>query len=79
MDPGVRQDDGKRSFDDFLSHLQVERRMSAHTLDAYRRDLTALSDWAAEQGKDDLTGLDSEQLRTFVAAEHRRGLSPKSL
>ena len=65
--------------EDFLSHLQVERRMSAHTLDAYRRDLTALTDWAAGQGTANLAELDTEQLRAFVAAEHRRGLSPKSL
>ena len=65
--------------EDFLSHLQVERRMSAHTLDAYRRDLTALVEWASAQGIDDLSALDAEQLRAFVAAEHRRGLSPKSL
>ena len=65
--------------DDFLSHLQVERRMSAHTLDAYRRDLDALSAWAREQGADDPLGLQTEQLRAFIAAEHRRGLSPKSL
>lgn len=67
------------NFEDFLSHLQVERRMSAHTLDAYRRDLTALTDWASAQGVATLADLDSEQLRAFVAAEHRRGLSPKSL
>lgn len=66
-------------FEDFLSHLQVERRMSAHTLDAYRRDLTALTEWTAGQGKESLVELDAEQLRAFVAAEHRRGLSPKSL
>ena len=65
--------------EDFLSHLQVERRMSAHTLDAYRRDLAALTTWATAQGVDDLTLLDTERLRAFVAAEHRRGLSPKSL
>lgn len=65
--------------DDFLSHLQVERRMSVHTLDAYRRDLTALAAWAAEQGMVEVNGLSTEQLRAFVAAEHRRGLSPKSL
>jgi integrase/recombinase XerC len=64
---------------DFLSHLQIERRMSAHTLDAYRRDLDALSAWATEQGIADLAALDTEHLRAFVAAEHRRGLSPKSL
>ena len=65
--------------DAFLSHLQVERRMSAHTLDAYRRDLDALVAWAAEQGVDDLAAVHTEQLRAFIAAEHRRGLSPKSL
>jgi integrase/recombinase XerC len=62
----------------FLEHLQVERQGSAHTLDAYRRDLAALTHWAQGQSKE-LIGLDAEQLRAFVAAEHRRGLSPKSL
>lgn len=65
--------------DDFLSHLQVERRMSAHTLDAYRHDLAALSAWAGKQGIDDVARLQTEQLRAFIAAEHRRGLAPKSL
>jgi integrase/recombinase XerC len=65
--------------DDYLGHLQVERRMSVHTLDAYRRDLDALAAWAQAQGSDDLSALQSEQLRAFIAAEHRRGLSPKSL
>ena len=65
--------------EDFLSHLQVERRMSAHTLDAYRRDLTALADWAAGQGTATWPNSTAEQLRAFIAAEHRRGLSPKSL
>jgi integrase/recombinase XerC len=65
--------------EDFLSHLEIERRMSAHTLDAYRRDLDALAAWAGEQGIDDPATLHTEQLRAFVASEHRRGLSPKSL
>ncbi|WAT14548.1 tyrosine recombinase XerC [Xanthomonas fragariae] len=77
------------SVEDFLSYLQVERQVSAHTLDAYRRDLAALAGWAADRKSGDGTQLDiaqldsaqlnSEQLRQFVAAEHRRGLSPKSL
>ncbi|MCE4362751.1 tyrosine recombinase XerC [Xanthomonas hortorum] len=77
------------SVEDFLSYLQVERQVSAHTLDAYRRDLAALVSWAAEQKSEDGAPLDaalldsaqltSAQLRQFVAAEHRRGLSPKSL
>ena len=52
--------------------------MSVHTLDAYRRDLDALSAWVAAQHAE-LVTLSTEQLRAFVAAEHRRGLSPKSL
>jgi integrase/recombinase XerC len=62
----------------FLEHLQVERQGSAHTLGAYRRDLAALAHWAQAHSTA-LIGLDAEQLRAFVAAEHRRGLSPKSL
>lgn len=64
--------------EDFLAHLQVERRMSVHTLDAYRRDLVALAAWTQSQDLD-LVLLHTEQLRAFVASEHRRGLSPKSL
>ena len=64
--------------DDFLAYLAVERRMSAHTIDAYRRDLDALSQWSETQGAGVLD-LHAEQLRAFIAAEHRRGLSPKSL
>lgn len=82
MDPGIRRDDEQKlasSITDFLSHLQVERRMSANTLDAYRRDLDALQAWATEQSTADPSRLDTPQLRAFIAAEHRRGLSPKSL
>jgi len=64
--------------DAFLAHLSVERQVSAHTLDAYRRDLAALAAWTATQHAE-LVALPAEQLRAFVAAEHRRGLSPKSL
>ena len=63
---------------EFLAHLEVERRMSVHTLDAYARDLAALAAWAGPQGLD-VAALQTEQLRAFVASEHRRGLSPKSL
>lgn len=65
--------------EDYLSHLQVERRMSPHTLDGYRRDLLSLSTWAQAQGMSDVAGLKEPDIRAFVAAEHRRGLSPKSL
>ncbi|MFS2045923.1 site-specific integrase [Stenotrophomonas geniculata] len=61
----------------FLQHLQVERRMSAHTLDAYRRDLDALSVWAEPRGVA-VEALDADAVRQFVADEHRRGRWGKS-
>lgn len=62
----------------FLQYMAVERRMSAHTLDAYRRDLDALQRWAQAHATT-VDALDGEQLRAFLADEHRRGLSAKSL
>ena len=62
---------------EFLSYLQVERRVSPHTLDGYRRDLETLSAWSDAHGG--MIGLDEAAIRAFIAAEHRRGLSPKSL
>lgn len=66
------------SITDYLAHLEVERRMSPHTLDGYRRDLDGLQAWAIAQGLE-VDTLHTEQLRAFIASEHRRGLSPKSL
>ncbi len=68
-----------RIIEDFLAYLQVERRLSANTLDAYARDLAALSGWAHKHDVADPSALQTEQLRAFIASEHRRGLSPKSL
>jgi integrase/recombinase XerC len=65
--------------EDFLSYLQVERQVSAHTLDAYKRDLAALKGWAKQHNVTDLAKLDSEKIRSFIADEHRRKLSPTSL
>ncbi|NZA27814.1 tyrosine recombinase XerC [Luteimonas sp. SJ-92] len=64
---------------EFLRHLEVEKRTSPHTLDAYRRDLHALAAWAQGQGIVDLVRVDNPGVRAFIAAEHRRGLAPKSL
>jgi len=63
----------------YLDHLKVERRMSAHTLDNYNRDLQALAAWMEQAGIDSLPRLGSEDVRAFIASEHRRGLAPASL
>ena len=63
----------------FLDHLAVEKQASAHTRDAYRRDLAALRGWAGAQGCEAWRDLDGMALRAFVADEHARGLSPPSV
>src|SRR5690606_29553008 len=63
---------------EYLAHLRVERRMSPHTLAGYRRELDALSAGTAHAGVDIEAPAEAD-IRAFVASEHRRGLSPKSL
>ena len=63
----------------FLDHLAVEKQVSIHTLDAYRRDLAALRDWAIGHDVVTWSGIDNLALRGFVADEHTRGLSPASV
>lgn len=63
----------------FLGHLAIERRLAANTTGNYRRDLQALATWMQGAGIDRFADLDQEQLRAFIASEHRRGLGARSL
>jgi integrase/recombinase XerC len=63
----------------WLRRQSVERGLSAHSVAAYRQDLEALLAWMENAGLASFDALDGERVRGFVAAEHRRGLSPKSL
>jgi integrase/recombinase XerC len=74
VEPGERE-----WMDRFLSHLAHERRMSAHTIAAYRHDLFALADFGARRQLTTWNSLDHLQLRTFAAALHGAGLSPRSI
>lgn len=63
----------------FLSHLAHERRVSSHTVSAYRHDLLALAQFGEKRGITGWSGLDHVQLRTFAAALHGAGLNPRSI
>ncbi len=63
----------------YLSHLAVERRLAGNTVENYRRDLLAFSAWMRTKGIDEFRTLTGEHLRSFIADEHRRRLSPASL
>jgi integrase/recombinase XerC len=63
----------------YLGHLAVERRLSANTVENYRRDLLALTAWMQANQLSQFGDLLGEHLRSFMASEHRRGLSATSL
>jgi integrase/recombinase XerC len=62
-----------------LSHLALERRLSAHTVTAYRHDLSALAEFGARRKLTAWSALDHQHLRAFAAALHGERLSPRSI
>ena len=63
----------------FLAHLAKERRLSTHTISAYRRDLRALDEYRSSQNIEVWDQLGPFEVRRFAAQEHRKGLSPRSI
>ena len=63
----------------FLSHLAVERHVSPHTRDAYRRDLTCLQTWSKTVAGAACTELTPAHLRQFMAAERAKKVSPRTI
>ena len=62
--------------DDFIAHLQKERRLSKHTVDGYRRDIDLLLPMVGEM---QLAELRNHHIRRFVARLHGSGHSGRSL
>jgi integrase/recombinase XerD len=69
---------GSVVIDAYLDHLRVERRLAAHTLESYARDLAALAAFAAGRGAA-VESLDRQALEAFVREQRARGLSPRSV
>ena len=65
--------------DQFISHLRRERRLSAHTVSNYRRDLLKLLAYCEDKKVDSWTQIDPAIARGFVAANFRSGLSGRSI
>ena len=71
--------DAQSQIDTWLTRLASERKASPHTIDGYRRDLSKLLRYMLAQQITAFNALEPNRMRGFVAAEHRAGLSPKSL
>ena len=63
----------------FLSHLKLERRMSIHTVEAYRHDLHTLLRFCERRAVPRWKALNNFQVRAFAAAEHAGGIAPRSI
>lgn len=64
--------------DTYLTYLRDVRRMSAHTLESYARDLTQLGRFAEKRGVS-VERLDRRDLEAFVRGLMASGLAPRSV
>ena len=67
-----------RHLEPFLSHLEIVRHLSPHTIKSYKRDLSSFFSFLKEK-KDSWEEIQDHQVREFIASERRRGLNPRSL
>ncbi len=63
----------------YLQHLQVQRKLSAHTLDNYRRDLAQLLTLMQARPSARLDQLNQFDIRRFATQLHASGLSASSI
>lgn len=63
----------------FFIYLESERKYSSHTLSAYQRDIEAFSAFCNRQNQAVWADIDEALIRQFVASQHRKGLSGRSL
>jgi integrase/recombinase XerC len=63
----------------FLSHLNFERRLSNHTVSAYRHDLLMLLAFCERRDVKRWGALNNFQVRAFAAGEHAGGIAPRSI
>jgi integrase/recombinase XerC len=71
--------DAQPQVEAWLARLGSERKASPHTIEGYRRDLDKLLRYMQKLQITAFERLQPHHMRSFVATEHRGGLSPKSL
>lgn len=74
--PGLIGDSARAAADAWLHELAEQRRLSEHTVSAYRRDVALLLELAGPLALESLADL---HIRSFVGRLHGRGLESRSL
>jgi integrase/recombinase XerD len=64
--------------DAYLTHLAVERRLAANSIEGYARDLNQLTAFALSRSRDIRT-LDRVEIEAFVRSQMAEGRSPRSV
>ena len=64
--------------DRFMDHIAIERNLSINTLEAYRRDLGKLVDFALSHGTDDFSSLQPLDVLAFLKQQTSAGLGVRS-
>ena len=65
--------------ENFLHHLETEKRFSSNTVSSYRRDLESLEKYCLDQKITVWSNLKTHHLRTYTAKIFSRGLGPRSI
>jgi integrase/recombinase XerC len=65
--------------ENFYRHLVSERQVSPHTVSSYRIDLQYFCAYCEQHNIEPWLQVDSQHVREFAAAEHRRGIAPRSI
>src|SRR3954451_4165560 len=74
----MTDDQPSPSLDAYFNHLRIERRLAAHTLESYARDLRELGAFAEDEGTS-IERLDRSALEAFVRCLMTRGQAPRSV
>jgi integrase/recombinase XerC len=69
----------KRQVERYLEHLRTERRLSAHTVEAYSRDLGHLRRFCESESIRGWSALNAHHVRALVARLHHAGLAARSI
>jgi integrase/recombinase XerD len=74
----MTNDQPSAALDAYFNHLRIERRLAAHTLESYARDLRELSAFCEDESSS-IERLDRSALEAFVRSLMTRGQAPRSV